>query len=120
MEKYPFQLVIAVFTGESWGYLGSRRFLTELSEGGSSVQGLKGSLIYQVRLSKSFQLHSDILSTLEEIMELPLNRYWRLALLVWPRVMFFMHTLRNLRYFLSCSNEKGWKIKKILDCRLFL
>eukprot|EP00250_Pteridium_aquilinum_P005740 c15793_g1_i1 orf=779-2905(-) len=47
-ESWDKQLVIAVFTGEAWGYLGSRRFLNELSIGGSSVQGLNRSLIHQV------------------------------------------------------------------------
>lgn len=47
-EDWDKQLIIAVFTGEAWGYLGSRRFLTELSNGGSSVQGLNRSLIHQI------------------------------------------------------------------------
>ncbi|KAI5082078.1 hypothetical protein GOP47_0001821 [Adiantum capillus-veneris] len=42
------QLVIAVFTGEAWGYLGSRQFLNQLANGGSFVQGLNRSLIHQI------------------------------------------------------------------------
>lgn len=48
-ENLLCQLVIAVFTGEAWGYLGSRRFLNELANGGSSVLGLNRSLVHQVR-----------------------------------------------------------------------
>ncbi|KAH0468003.1 hypothetical protein IEQ34_003036 [Dendrobium chrysotoxum] len=41
------QLVFAVFTGEAWGYLGSRRFLLELDLGADSLKGLNGSMIEQ-------------------------------------------------------------------------
>lgn len=41
------QLVFAVFTGEVWGYLGSRRFLLELDFGADSLKGLNGSMIEQ-------------------------------------------------------------------------
>ncbi|PKU68574.1 Nicastrin [Dendrobium catenatum] len=43
-----YQLVFAVFTGEAWGYLGSRRFLLELELGADSLKGLNGSMIEQV------------------------------------------------------------------------
>ncbi|KAG7036691.1 Nicastrin [Cucurbita argyrosperma subsp. argyrosperma] len=39
------QLVFVVFTGESWGYLGSRRFLLELDLQSDSVSGLNNTLI---------------------------------------------------------------------------
>ncbi|KAL5721918.1 hypothetical protein ACHQM5_005503 [Ranunculus cassubicifolius] len=42
------QLVFLVFTGESWGYLGSRRFLAELEANSDSVRGLNSTLIEQV------------------------------------------------------------------------
>uniref|UniRef100_A0A2P2M6K5 Uncharacterized protein MANES_02G078600 n=3 Tax=Rhizophora mucronata TaxID=61149 RepID=A0A2P2M6K5_RHIMU len=39
------QLVFSVFTGEAWGYLGSRRFLLELDLQSDAVGGLNGSSI---------------------------------------------------------------------------
>ncbi|KAG0450445.1 hypothetical protein HPP92_026765 [Vanilla planifolia] len=42
------QLVFAAFTGEAWGYLGSRRFLFELDMGTDSVKNLKSEMIEQV------------------------------------------------------------------------
>lgn len=39
------QLVFLVFTGESWGYLGSRRFLFELDMHSDSVNGIDSDLI---------------------------------------------------------------------------
>ncbi|CAJ1867672.1 unnamed protein product [Sphenostylis stenocarpa] len=39
------QLVFAVFTGEAWGYLGSRRFLVELDLHSDAVHGLNHTLI---------------------------------------------------------------------------
>ncbi|KAJ7960071.1 Nicastrin [Quillaja saponaria] len=42
------QLVFAVFTGEAWGYLGSRRFLYELDMRSDAVGGLNNSLIETV------------------------------------------------------------------------
>ncbi|KAK2386400.1 Zn-dependent exopeptidases superfamily protein [Trifolium repens] len=42
------QLVFVVFTGEAWGYLGSRRFLVELDEHSDAVHGLNHSLIEKV------------------------------------------------------------------------
>ncbi|KAG2406376.1 Nicastrin Precursor [Vigna angularis] len=42
------QLVFAVFTGEAWGYLGSRRFLVELDLHSDAVHGLNHGLIEKV------------------------------------------------------------------------
>lgn len=42
------QLVFVAFTGEAWGYLGSRRFLVELDMHSDAVQGLNHSLIETV------------------------------------------------------------------------
>ncbi|OEL17070.1 Nicastrin [Dichanthelium oligosanthes] len=42
------QLVFAVFNGEAWGYLGSRKFLQELDEGADSVNGISSLMIDQV------------------------------------------------------------------------
>ncbi|KAL5164235.1 Nicastrin [Glycine soja] len=42
------QLVFAVFTGEAWGYLGSRRFLVELDMHSDAVHGLNQTLIETV------------------------------------------------------------------------
>ncbi|WVZ07497.1 hypothetical protein V8G54_020843 [Vigna mungo] len=42
------QLVFAVFTGEAWGYLGSRRFLVELDLHSDAVHGLNRGLIEKV------------------------------------------------------------------------
>lgn len=42
------QLVFSVFTGEAWGYLGSRRFLFELDLQSEAVKGLNSSLIETV------------------------------------------------------------------------
>lgn len=42
------QLVFMVFTGESWGFLGSRRFLLELDLHSDAVNGLDFSLIDMV------------------------------------------------------------------------
>lgn len=42
------QLVFMVFTGESWGFLGSRRFLLELDLRSDAVNGLDFSLIDMV------------------------------------------------------------------------
>lgn len=44
------QLVFAVFTGEAWGYLGSRRFLVELDMQSDAVHGLNHTLIETVFL----------------------------------------------------------------------
>ncbi|KAF2295546.1 hypothetical protein GH714_033170 [Hevea brasiliensis] len=42
------QLVFSVFTGEAWGYLGSRRFLLELDLQSDAVNGLNDTLIEMV------------------------------------------------------------------------
>lgn len=42
------QLVFVVFTGEAWGYLGSRRFLEELDMHSDAVHGLSHSLVETV------------------------------------------------------------------------
>ncbi|XP_054799748.1 nicastrin-like isoform X1 [Prosopis cineraria] len=42
------QLVFVVFTGEAWGYLGSRRFLLELDMHSDAVHGLNNSQIEMV------------------------------------------------------------------------
>ncbi|XP_031397601.1 nicastrin isoform X2 [Punica granatum] len=42
------QLVFLVFTGEAWGYLGSRRFLLELDLQSDAVLGLNGTLIEMI------------------------------------------------------------------------
>ncbi|WOL20134.1 nicastrin [Canna indica] len=42
------QLVFMVFTGEAWGYLGSRKLLLELDMGSDAVNGLNGTMIEQV------------------------------------------------------------------------
>uniref|UniRef100_A0A0C9RQH0 Nicastrin n=1 Tax=Wollemia nobilis TaxID=56998 RepID=A0A0C9RQH0_9CONI len=47
-SEWAKQLVFLVFTGEAWGYLGSRRFLSELASGADSVSGLSSELIDQV------------------------------------------------------------------------
>ncbi|KAH9298421.1 hypothetical protein KI387_030103, partial [Taxus chinensis] len=47
-NEWAKQLVFLVVTGESWGYLGSRRFLAELNSGADSVNGLSSELIDQV------------------------------------------------------------------------
>ncbi|KAG6497136.1 hypothetical protein ZIOFF_045024 [Zingiber officinale] len=41
------QLVFMVFTGEAWGYLGSRKFLQELDMGTAAVNGLDSTMIDQ-------------------------------------------------------------------------
>ncbi|KAI5648110.1 hypothetical protein M9H77_34115 [Catharanthus roseus] len=43
-----YDLVFAVFTGESWGFLGSRRFLVELDEQSDAVRGLNFTMIDRV------------------------------------------------------------------------
>ncbi|KAJ0981249.1 hypothetical protein J5N97_009504 [Dioscorea zingiberensis] len=48
LDQLQKQLVFAVFTGESWGYLGSRRFLHELDIGTDGMKGLNSTLIEQV------------------------------------------------------------------------
>lgn len=52
------QLVFAVFTGEAWGFLGSRRFLAELDKQSDAVRGLNFTMIERVieigSIGKSF------------------------------------------------------------------
>ncbi|PKA47187.1 Nicastrin [Apostasia shenzhenica] len=48
LDELKKQLVFVVFTGEAWGYLGSRRFLLELDLNADSVKGLNSNLIEQV------------------------------------------------------------------------
>lgn len=48
------QLVFLVFTGEAWGYLGSRRFLHELDVQSDAVRGLNYSLLEMVYLFYAF------------------------------------------------------------------
>jgi len=47
------QLVFAVFNGEAWGYLGSRKFLQELDKGADSVNGINSLMIDQVSASQT-------------------------------------------------------------------
>lgn len=42
------QLVFAVFTGEAWGFLGSRRFLAELDKQSDAVRDLNFTMIERV------------------------------------------------------------------------
>ncbi|KAG5529727.1 hypothetical protein RHGRI_030193 [Rhododendron griersonianum] len=44
----PISLVFVIFTGEAWGFLGSRRFLLELDQNSDAVNGLNSSLIDMV------------------------------------------------------------------------
>ncbi|KAM5558159.1 nicastrin [Rosa sericea] len=48
VDDFNKQLVFIVFTGEAWGYLGSRRFLLELDLQSDAVSGLNYSLIERV------------------------------------------------------------------------
>ncbi|AQK91342.1 Nicastrin [Zea mays] len=52
LSKLKKQLVFAVFNGEAWGYLGSRKFLHELDEGAASVNGISSLMIDQVSARK--------------------------------------------------------------------
>ncbi|GJW14258.1 nicastrin [Tanacetum coccineum] len=47
-ETLSKQLAFVVFTGESWGYLGSRRFLLELDQHTDAVNGIDNTLIETV------------------------------------------------------------------------
>ncbi|XP_047313488.1 nicastrin [Impatiens glandulifera] len=44
-QDFGKQLVFVFFTGESWGYLGSRRFLLELDQQSDDFEGLNSTLI---------------------------------------------------------------------------
>lgn len=48
LDDFPKQLVFVVFTGESWGYLGSRRFVFELDQHGGGIDGLDLSMLEMV------------------------------------------------------------------------
>ncbi|XP_076951630.1 nicastrin-like [Bidens hawaiensis] len=48
LDKLSKQLVFVVFTGEAWGYLGSRRFLLELDQNTDAVNGINNTLIETV------------------------------------------------------------------------
>ncbi|XP_072977133.1 nicastrin [Typha angustifolia] len=48
LNKLRKQLVFVIFTGEAWGYLGSRKFLQELDMGADAVNGINSSMIEQV------------------------------------------------------------------------
>ncbi|CAM8998975.1 unnamed protein product [Rhodiola kirilowii] len=48
LDNLDRDMVFLVVTGESWGYLGSRRFLLELDSNSDSVSGLSSSLIDMV------------------------------------------------------------------------
>ncbi|PQQ09583.1 nicastrin [Prunus yedoensis var. nudiflora] len=48
LDDFNKQLVFIVFTGEAWGYLGSRRFLLELDLQSDAVSGLNYSMIEKV------------------------------------------------------------------------
>ncbi|KAI7753253.1 hypothetical protein M8C21_006781 [Ambrosia artemisiifolia] len=48
LDKLSKQLVFVVFTGEAWGYLGSRRFLLELDQHTDAVNGIDITLIETV------------------------------------------------------------------------
>ncbi|KAK6927809.1 hypothetical protein RJ641_006400 [Dillenia turbinata] len=47
---FQLQLVFLVFTGEAWGYLGSRRFLSELELHTDAVLGINSTLIDMVHI----------------------------------------------------------------------
>ncbi|KAJ6791400.1 nicastrin [Iris pallida] len=48
LDELQKQLLFVVFTGEAWGYLGSRRFLLELDLNTDAVNGLNSTMIEQV------------------------------------------------------------------------
>ncbi|KAI3813796.1 hypothetical protein L1987_18531 [Smallanthus sonchifolius] len=48
LDKLSKQLVFVIFTGEAWGYLGSRRFLLELDQHTDAVNGINNTLIETV------------------------------------------------------------------------
>lgn len=59
------QIVFVVFTGEAWGYLGSRRFLHELDQHDHGVDGLDLGMLEMVPfLSKSLRTSCSITTTL--------------------------------------------------------
>lgn len=48
LDELKKQIVFAAFTGEAWGFLGSRRFLLELDLGSVAVSGLNSTMVEQV------------------------------------------------------------------------
>ncbi|KAG9135745.1 hypothetical protein Leryth_002452 [Lithospermum erythrorhizon] len=73
LDDFPKQLLFISFTGEAWGYLGSRRFLFDLDQHGGGIDGLDLSMLEMVleigsvgRSSnhdvKTFFLHSEATS----------------------------------------------------------
>lgn len=67
-SSFFIQLVFAVFNGEAWGYLGSRKFLQELDEGADSVNGISGLMIDQVN-ARQVNTGSDNLKLLSIIFQ---------------------------------------------------
>ncbi|XVF24636.1 hypothetical protein REPUB_Repub13aG0144200 [Reevesia pubescens] len=74
------QLVFLVFTGEAWGYLGSRRFLLELDQQSDAVHGLDSTLIQLVmeigstgrglsQGNKTFFAHTEVSSGAKEALD---------------------------------------------------
>ncbi|XP_022743603.1 nicastrin-like isoform X2 [Durio zibethinus] len=74
------QLVFLVFTGEAWGYLGSRRFLLELDQQSDAVHGLKSTLMHLVmeigstgrglnQGNKTFFAHTEVSSASNETLD---------------------------------------------------
>ncbi|XVF41348.1 hypothetical protein PTKIN_Ptkin01aG0272900 [Pterospermum kingtungense] len=74
------QLVFLVFTGEAWGYLGSRRFLLELDQHSDAVHGLNSTLIHLVmeigstgrgasQGNKTFFAHTEVSSAANETLD---------------------------------------------------
>ena len=64
------QLVFAVFTGEAWGYLGSRRFLLELDQHSDAVSGLDLALIETVLEIGSVGKRSEGASCRERVFDI--------------------------------------------------
>ncbi|KAG6547977.1 hypothetical protein Mapa_010799 [Marchantia paleacea] len=48
VDEFQKQIVFLALTGEAWGYLGSRRFISELAGGNPSISGLSLSRIHQL------------------------------------------------------------------------
>ncbi|XP_007010305.2 PREDICTED: nicastrin [Theobroma cacao] len=74
------QLVFLVFTGEAWGYLGSRRFLLELDQQSDAVRGLNSTLVELVmeigstgkgfsQGNKTFFAHTEVSSGANEALD---------------------------------------------------
>ncbi|XVE90848.1 hypothetical protein DITRI_Ditri20bG0109100 [Diplodiscus trichospermus] len=80
LEDLNRQLVFLVFTGEAWGYLGSRRFLLELDQQSDAVHGLNSTLIHLVmeigstgrglsQGNKTFFAHTEVSSAANEALD---------------------------------------------------